>query len=81
MTPKKVSFADFQSAIMAPGLIAGAKTLNTIRDKNFEMYVGADPGFLTVHAPNGDGEEVEILIPLMNVKSVVVIREKAEKKK
>ncbi len=68
--PKKVSFVDFQSAIMAPGIIPGSKTLNDSRDRGIEMYVGMDAGFLTVR---WKGEE--ILVPLANIKSIVTMKE------
>lgn len=65
MKNKKIKYVAFQSAIMAPGVVGADATLSADKYPGIQMHL--EPGMLVVQYNGG-----EVLIPTMNIRSMVV---------
>lgn len=63
---REVSFASFQSAALAPGILHADQTLCIEKQAGVKMYTGEEPGFLTVYR-----DKKYVGIPIANIKSLV----------
>jgi len=66
---RKIEYASFAEAVIAPGILGADKTLDIHSKPGIEMEL--EPGLLLVTY-----KEREVLIPLANVKSLVVVQDK-----
>lgn len=73
MAKRKVRFACFQSAITAPGVFGGESALSPEKFRGIEMFL--EGGMLTVFYKGS-----EVVIPTMNVKSMIMEKELAQHK-
>lgn len=71
MAKRELEFVKFRDPISAPPHFSGENTMSNSKHKNSKLWLGVEPGILTILHKDADGTVHEIPVPLANVASAV----------